>query len=282
MKKILLLSVFVSVAHILPAQKNTCCSVASGQGMAAFATDRAFVKAHKNPKAFTYQSAAGKMIRFPAADGQTANAYEVKASSPTNKYVFVFQEWWGLNDYIKKESDQIYASLGGKVNVIAIDLYDGKIATTRDSAGAYMQAAKPERLVSIIKGALTFVGTKAEIVTIGWCFGGGWSLQAALLAGTQDKGCVMYYGSPETDAAKLSTLNGELLGIFASQDKWITPEVVNAFDANLTAAGKKHTIKQFDADHAFANPSNPQYNKVYTEEAYALSIAFIKKCFMLK
>ena len=55
--------------------------------------------------------------------------------------------------------------------------------------------------------------------------------------------------------------------------------MVNQFEKDLTVAGKKYTIKRFDADHAFANPSNPIYDKKSTDEAYALSIAFIKKAF---
>ena len=91
----------------------------------------------------------------------------------------------------------------------------------------------------------------------------------------------MYYGMPEKDPAKLAALKGDVLGIFGTKDKWINPEMVAAFDKDLTAAGKKHIIKSYDADHAFANPSNPHFNKAFTEEAWKLSVAFIKKAFVL-
>jgi dienelactone hydrolase len=35
-------------------------------------------------------------------------------------------------------------------------------------------------------------------------------------------------------------------------------------------------ILEYDADHAFANPSNPSYNQQAAEEAYAASIAFLR------
>lgn len=284
MKKIaLLITSFVFIGTIAFAQQPSCCKVttASNTGMSVFSSDASFRKAHKSPKAFTLVDAKGKMIQFDAADGKKANAYMVKASSPSNKYVFLIHEWWGLNDYIKQDADKLYADLGGKVNIMALDLYDGKVTSNRDSAAAYMSAANATRIASILNGAFAFSGDKAEIISMGWCFGGGWALQSSILAGDKSKGTIMYYGMTEKDPAKLASLKGDVLGIFGTKDKWINPEMVATFDKDLTTAGKKHTIKSFDADHAFANPSNPDFNKVYTEEAWGMSVAFIKKAFAL-
>jgi carboxymethylenebutenolidase len=282
-KTISLIASIVFLGTIGFAQQPSCCKVstASNTGMAVFSSDAAFRKAHKSPKAFTLVNAKGSMIQFDAADGKKANAYMVKSSSPSNKYVFLIHEWWGLNDYIKQNADKLSADLGGKVNIVALDLYDGKVATNRDSAAAYMGAASATRITSILNGAFTFAGAKAEIISMGWCFGGGWALQSSILAGSKSKGTIMYYGMTEKDPAKLAALKGDVLGIFGTKDKWINPEMVATFDKDLTAAGKKHIIKSFDADHAFANPSNPDFNKVYTEEAWAMSVVFIKKAFLL-
>jgi len=285
MKKIILLitSMFF-LSTMLWAQQGACCKVSNANntsGMNQFSSNAAFRKAHKSPKAFTLLNAKGGMIQFDAADGKKANAYLIKSSTPSNKYVFLIHEWWGLNDYIKKDADKLYTDLGGKVNIMALDLYDGKVATNRDSAAAYMGAASSTRIISILNGAFTYAGSKAEIISMGWCFGGGWALQSSILAGDKSKGTVMYYGMTEKDPAKIASLKGNVLGIFGTQDKWINPEMVAQFEKDLKAAGKKYTIKSFDADHAFANPSNPQFNKVYTEEAWVMSVAFIKKAFLL-
>src|SRR5437870_12492179 len=64
---------------------------------------RSFVLAHEEPVAFTYLNQAGNMITYKTPDGKEANAYEIKASGESNKYLLVFHEWYGLNDYIKKE-----------------------------------------------------------------------------------------------------------------------------------------------------------------------------------
>ena len=187
----------------------------------------------------------------------------------------MIHEYWGLNDYIKQETEKLSNKLG--INAIAIDLYDNKVASTSDEAGKLMQSVKTERAVNIIKGAYAYAGANAKIFTIGWCFGGGWSLQTALLGGKQAAGCVMFYGMPEQDVNKLKTLNCDVIGFFAEKDGWITPKVVDQFKENMKAAGKNVTTYEYDAVHAFANPSNPKYNKEATEDAYSKAIPFIKE-----
>lgn len=231
---------------------------------------------HKSPLKMHFQSSVGKAITYKTPDGKEADAYFFLAKKPTNNYLLVVHEWWGLNDWVKKESEKIYNDLGD-VNVIDLDLYDGKVATTREEAGKYMQTVKDDRADAIIKGAIAYAGPNARIATIGWCFGGGWSLQTALLAGKQAIACVMYYGMPEQDINKLKTLHCDVLGNFASKDGWINPKVVAKFEADMKTAGKKITVHEFDANHGFANPSNPDYNSKATEEAYKYTMEFLKR-----
>ncbi|GDX52431.1 carboxymethylenebutenolidase [Bacteroidota bacterium] len=246
--------------------------------MVAFANDPSFISAHESPLPFNYVEAAGKMISFPTSDGKNANAYEVKASTPTNNYLFVFHEWWGLNDYIKQRADDLQKSIGN-VNVIAIDIYDGRVTSNADSAGSFMSQLKDVRIENIINAAITSVGKNARIATIGWCFGGGLSLKGTSLAGKQAVGCVLYYGMPITDVNKLKELNCDVFGIFGTRDKWISPEVVAQFEKDMKSAGKILTVKNYEADHAFANPSNPHFDKVSAADANANALEFLKKVF---
>jgi carboxymethylenebutenolidase len=257
-------------------QKSCCAKPVSTETFAMLTHDKNFVATHLEPEPFNLPNPIGKDIEFATTDGKTGHAYEIKAAKPTHHYVFVIHEWWGLNDYIKQESEKIYNTLGN-VNVIAIDLYDKKVASNRDSASKYMQATKTERAEAILKGALTYVGAKANIATIGWCFGGGWSMQTALLAGKQSKACVIYYGMPEENLSKLKTLNAPVLFIWPEQDKWINKEVVDKFTANMKAEKKTLTVAPYNADHAFANPSNPKFNKAFADDAFSKAMDLIKK-----
>lgn len=276
MKTLFLFLISLSCCVCAGAQSRmACCSKSATQQFAMLAADKKFVNAHANPRPFHFQSVDGKTISYPTPDGKTAGAFEIRASKPTRNWLLVIHEWWGLNDFVKQESDKLYHDLGD-VNVLDLDLYDGKVASTREEAGKYMQAVSEDRARAIIRGAIAYAGPEARIATIGWCFGGGWSLQASLLAGKQDVACVMYYGMPEQDVNKLKTLHADVLGNFASKDAWINPKVVARFEENMKAAGKHLTVHEFNADHAFANPSNPVYNSAAAREAYGYTIAFLK------
>lgn len=239
------------------------------------ASTQAFALMHETPLYYKLENPTGVPVSFKAADGSNAMGYEIKSKTKSNKWVFVIQEWWGLNDYIKRESETLSKELDN-VNVIALDLYDGKVASTPDSAMKLVQAAKTERLENIIKGALAYAGKDAKIYTIGWCFGGMWSLQTTLLAGKQASGCVMYYGRPETNMDKLKTLNCDVIGFFGNQDRSPSPEMVTKFEADMQTAGKKITAYKYEANHGFANPSNPSFNKSATEDAHLKAVAFLK------
>ncbi len=251
-----------------------CCSTAT-EKFAMLASDKSFVMSHTEPLPFTYSSAKGHDITYKTSDGTDAHAWEVKADKNKNYYLFVIHEWWGLNDYIKQESERLSDELG--VNVIALDLYDGKVATTREDASKYVQSVKTDRAMGIIHGAYDYVGANAKILTIGWCFGGGWSLQTAIEGGKQVVGCVIYYGMPEKDVDRLKKLNCDVIGFFASKDNFINPQIVDEFKQNMQKAGKNVTTYEYDADHGFANPSNPIYNKEATEDAHTKAIAFLKE-----
>jgi carboxymethylenebutenolidase len=278
MKKLLLLITILMTGGLVYSQSRgsvACCYPTATQRFAMLASDKKFISMHPNPKPFHFESAIGKTITYKTADGTNANAYELKAKKPTNNYLFVIHEYFGLNDYIKKESEKLYDDLGD-VNVIALDLYDGKLTADRTEAAKLMQAVKEDRAKAIIKGALALAGPKARIATIGWCFGGGWSLQSTLLAGKQAVGCVMYYGMPEQDVNKLKTLNTDVLGNFGKKDQWINTKVISSFEENMKKAGKKLTAYEYDADHAFANPSGPNYNSEAAKVAYGRTLAFLK------
>ena len=278
MKK--LLSTFLLASISTFSFSQSCCDVAfaSNDGnMAAFATDKAFIASHLAPIVYKHISeVGGAMIQFDTPDGKKANGYVVKAKKKSNKWLFVYQEWWGLNDHIKRQADVFYNDLGGNVNVLALDMYDGKVATDASEAGKMMSGVVEARLENIVKGGLEYAGKKAKVANVGWCFGGGWSLKSAIIGGKQTVGSVMYYGMPVKDVEKLKTLNCDVLGLFATE-QWISKEVIEEFAANMKTAGKGINYKIFDAAHAFANPSNPKYDEAKAKEAYGMAIEYLKK-----
>jgi carboxymethylenebutenolidase len=252
-----------------------CLNMETQQAYKLEASTPAFAAMHPAPIVANPENLLGKMTNFEAADGKQASAYFIPAKKKSNKWLIVIQEWWGLNDNIKLESDKYYSALGD-VNVMAVDMYDGKIAATPDSAMKLMRGADMGRMTAIIQGAIKKAGPDASIYSVGWCFGGMWSLQTAILAGTQAKGTVMYYGRPETNMDKLKSIKCDIIGFFGNQDQAPSPAMVNQFEKDMKDAGKNLSVNRYEANHGFANPSNPSFNPTATADAYAKAIAFLK------
>jgi carboxymethylenebutenolidase len=245
----------------------------------SFYRDAEFITAHAAPLPLTFSATTGESVSF-STSGAHAQGFLVRAANPSSHVLLLFHEWWGLNDYIRREAERLRDSLAG-FTVIAVDLFDGSVATTPEQASKQTSGAKPERLGAIIDGAIAYAqslaGPNARISTVGWCFGGAWSLQAAIHAGGKGAACVLYYGMPDTAAASLNALRAPVLGIFAGRDKWITADRVHEFESAMNRANRSLTVRSFDAEHAFANPSNPHYDAGAGAEAESLMLRFLRE-----
>src|SRR5436190_10223371 len=130
---------------------HSCCGKPVTAEFVMLGTDASFKASHLAPLPFHFVPVKGKMISVKTPDGIGASGFQVKADKPTDNYLFVIHEWWGLNDYIKLEAEKLQGELVN-VNVIALDLYDGKIANNPDSAAKFMGEAKESRIRNIING----------------------------------------------------------------------------------------------------------------------------------
>jgi carboxymethylenebutenolidase len=192
--------------------------------------------------------------------------------------VIVIHEWWGLNDNVKAMADRLAAE--GYI-VLAVDLYSGQVATTANDARARMieVVEDRERAVENIQKAYEFVSTVAEAPTIGslgWCFGGGWSLNTALLFPDELDAAVIYYGQVTSDDEELRPLDVPILGFFGGKDTGIPIDSVKAFEDALERLRKDYEIHIYpDADHAFANPTGNAYDAEAAEDAWQKTLAFL-------
>jgi carboxymethylenebutenolidase len=194
--------------------------------------------------------------------------------------LIVIHEWWGLNDNVRKEAERLAAE--GYVT-LAVDLYDGKSATQPMDALKLMMAvasnAGPaeDNLRQAYAYLKKTVGAP-RVASIGWCFGGKWSLRTALLLPKELDAAVIYYGSVNVTEAELATLQMPILGNFGGADKTIPVATVKTFAETLQRLGKRADVKIFDgAEHAFANPSGTAYQAAAAEESWMRTLAFLKR-----
>jgi len=228
-------------------------------------------------------TAKGEWVNYAKIGDQTIKGYlarspQTKANTPA---ILVFHEWWGLNDNIKKMTEKLAAE---GYTALAVDLYEGQIADKPEDAKTFMKKASQNQknFDSNIQQAYDYLKTKTKagkIGTIGWCFGGTNSLNAALLLPQKIDATVIYYGSGiVTDRDRLKTLEMPILGIFGELDQSIPVAKVNEFEQTLKSLGKSVEIHIYpNADHAFANPSGTRYNVTAAEEAWKKTTAFLKQ-----
>jgi carboxymethylenebutenolidase len=198
--------------------------------------------------------------------------------------VIMVHEWWGLNENIKNMAN-ILARQG--FVVLAADLYKGEVANTPQRATELVQSVRNNQNISIanLQSAVKYLGSlpnvdDSKIVSMGWCFGGGQSLQLALdsqehpLAAT-----IIYYGTPlVTNESSLSEIKWPVLGIFGDKDQAIPLEQINLFRKSLDQNGITNEIHIYKGvGHAFANPSGDNYAPKETQDAWQKTLSFLKK-----
>ncbi|MGA8150150.1 MAG: dienelactone hydrolase family protein [Terriglobales bacterium] len=192
--------------------------------------------------------------------------------------IVVIHEWWGLNDWVKEQATKL-SDLG--YVTLAIDLYRGKVATTPDEAHELMRGVPEDRSKRDLHAAVEFLKAqpdvdKNRIGSIGWCMGGGYSLDVALQEPTL-KVDVINYGHLATDSESIRKINAAVLGIFGGQDRGITPDDVKKFEQALKQEGKKVEIMIYpDAGHAFENPNNTTgYRAADAADAWKRTVNFL-------
>jgi carboxymethylenebutenolidase len=222
---------------------------------------------------------------FP--DSQGYLVYPVSSNDTVGKKlpaVVMIHEWWGVNENIKNMAN-LLAKQG--FVVLAADLYKGEVANNPERAMELVQIARNNQNNSInnLQSAVKYLSLlpnvdSSKIASLGWCFGGGQSLQLALnsqehpLAAT-----ILYYGTPlVTDKALLSKIKWPVLGIFGDKDQAIPVKEINQFGTSLNQSGITNNIHIYKGlGHAFANPSGDNYAPKETEDAWQKTLSFLKK-----
>lgn len=219
----------------------------------------------------------GQMIRFSCPDAKIGYAYAMQPRVTSPKYLVIYHERWGLDNHTKQEVERWFDYFGQQINVIAPDLYDGKKASTPDEAAALMKDLSEIRASHIVKGTYGLYGIKGRYAALGRGFGGYWALQAGILGLNQAVGSVVYYGNPIMDQAKITFLEADVLGIYAKKDPWVTPLMVENFQAFMQLNHRNLEVVQFNGKSGFASPGEPDYKKSLAQQADEAAAAFIKK-----
>jgi carboxymethylenebutenolidase len=223
---------------------------------------------------------AGTMVSYPSGSETVSGYLAVPEGAGKKPALVVIHEWWGLNDFVKAKADG-FAKQG--YVALAVDLYRGKVATDPDTAHQLMRGLPDDRAIRDMKAAVAYLRSRpdvdaAKVASIGWCMGGGMSLDLAVAEPTL-AGAVIYYGHLMTEPATIAALKVPLIGNFGGQDQGIPPASVEEFEALAKKDGKSVDFKIYpDAGHGFASSKDPQVFKPEdAKDANARADAFLAK-----
>lgn len=219
-------------------------------------------------------------VAFKSGNDTVSGYLAVPKGPGPHPAVVVIHEWWGLNEWVRKEADH-RASHG--YMALAVDLYRGKVAKDRDTAHELSRGLPQDRALRDLKAAVTYLEglagvRKDRIGVMGWCMGGGYALDLAV-ADPRVRSCIVAYGRVKTEADALKPLAAPVLGIFGADDKGIPPEQIRQFWAAMSEAGKQLELHEFLwAGHAFMNPDNKDgYNKGATDVSHKAVDVFLER-----
>jgi carboxymethylenebutenolidase len=184
--------------------------------------------------------------------------------------VVVAHEWWGLNDQVKGVADRL-AGLG--YVALVPDLYRGFVTDDPEKAHEYLRGLPDERALADMTAAIAWARAskgvrKDGVGVLGFCMGGRIALLTNLSPAAPNA-CVVFYGTPVTDAAQLKKASGPVLGIFGADDRGIPKSAIQEMEKGLTAAGRSVETKIYEgAGHAFMNETRDSHRPAAAADAW--------------
>ena len=108
--------------------------------------------------------------------------------------------------------------------------------------------------------------------------GGGWALQLAIRE-PRLAACVVNYGPLPTNLEDIEKINAEVLAIFGTLDRGISPAKVRAFENCMNILKKAVDIEVYaGVGHAFENPANKNaYRPEAAADAWLRTLKFFDK-----
>jgi dienelactone hydrolase len=195
------------------------------------------------------------------AGGTTLKGYiAYDASAGPRPGVLVVHEWWGHNDYVRDRA-RMLAEMG--YTAFALDMYgDGKLASHPQDAQKFMMEvlgnldAAEARFRAANDILQAHPATDPErIAAIGYCFGGAVVLHMAR-GGADLDAVASFHGSLGTQSpAQPGSIRGRLLVANGADDPFVPPAEVEAFKAEMEAAGADMKFISYPGVmHSFTRP----------------------------
>jgi len=219
-------------------------------------------------------------VQFPNGTGTVSGFLATPEKPGRYPALVVIHEWWGLTDWVKEQTQKLAAQ--GYI-ALAPDLYRGQVTSDPEVAHELMRGLPADRALSDLRAAFAYLTARKDvdrghIGSIGWCMGGGFSLQLAIHE-PHLAACVVNYGALPTDPNDIQQIYAPVLGSFGADDRGITPADVSDFEKTMRGMNRRAFVKVYDgAGHGFENSTNTAaFRPDAAADAWARTIDFLNK-----
>lgn len=213
-----------------------------------------------------------------SVDGRPSRgALALPPGDATAGAVLLVHEWYGLNDDLRRLADRFAAA--GFV-ALAVDLYDGLVATDAAEAMRLSGALKTADAVRIIAAAADAARAlprcNGRVGVTGFCLGGAMTLAAACsVPGLA--AAVPFYGVPKAEFVDWSRCEAPVMGHYGARDPIIPVERPQALAEAARAAGRSFELHVYEAGHAFMREGDPSaYDAPSAALAWERTVAFLR------
>lgn len=202
----------------------------------------------------------------------------VQAPLPT---VLVFHSAMGRTESTLRWCDRL-AEQG--FAAVAFDFYDGVVARSTEDALALRDTAntRVSELRALVEHTYEEVQQDPRLLAkkrllLGWSFGAAWATYSLVFL-RNVTGVVAYYGQAVSDNPKLfDTLETPLLFISGALDDAPAPGNLQAIVDELKSNGKQAQLRLLPTGHGFAESAHPGYNELVADQAWELTLAFLRE-----
>lgn len=224
----------------------------------------------------------GEDLTLTSEDGSQVLAYRARPTEPNGRAVIVLPDVRGLFPFYKNLAGA-FAAEG--FDAMAIDYF----ARTADDANRtgdfdpwpHVRATTARTVREDIAAAKDELASE-KTYAVGFCFGGA---HAFCLAATDlgFAGVVGFYGKPYNEGASdlsaiemTDRMSIPVMGLFGGGDSSIPPDIIEAFDAELSASDVPHELHTYPgAPHSFFDRSSAEWDAA-CEDAWSRVLAFMR------
>ncbi len=225
-------------------------------------------------------------ITLNVSDGTEMAAFTAFPNSTSGKLpgIMVFQEAFGVNEHMRKVTERFaaagYAAICPELFHRTAPVGFEASYTDFDTVRQHIYAMSQTNIEEDVRATWDWLSSQTNvdaerIYCVGYCLGGRVSFITNSILPV--KGSVSYYGGGiDNMIDRCANLHAKQLFYWGGLDQHIKSENIHTTLKAMEAAGKDFlNVKISYADHGFNCDARASYNKAASEEAWALTLAFL-------